>query len=370
MEYRTFPGTDLDISVIVFGSWANGGWLPEARENAIGAIRAAWQAGVTTIDTAPLYGLGDAESIVGKAIACLPRDSLRILTKFGLRWDGTAGTLFRTVAGPNGRPADIVHNATRESIFTECEASLKRLKTDYIDLYQIHWPDDSTPMDETFEALQRLIEQGKVRYAGVSNYSAGQMAEAGKSMRIVSNQIHYSMLSRGLEKQTVKYCMDHDMAVLAYRPLESGLLTGTLKPGTVFPDSDFHRNNAKFSDENIRRTGEFVRLLKPLRRQENQRRPACPALDCPAPRHHRRTRRRDECRTGCRKRPGGRHPSLGQGNGLHRQHPAPSITATKTGPKNDDATRFMPGTVPVFPQTGYDNVSPVPFITSRQRKSS
>ena len=198
MEYRTFPGTDLDISVIVFGSWANGGWLPEARENAIGAIRAAWQAGVTTIDTAPLYGLGDAESIVGEAIACLPRDSLRILTKFGLRWDGTAGTLFRTVARQNGRPADIVHNAT------------------------------------------------------------------GKSMRIVSNQIHYSMLSRGLEKQTVKYCMDHDMAVLAYRPLESGLLTGTLKPGTVFPDGDFRRNNAKFSDENIRRTGEFIRLLKPL----------------------------------------------------------------------------------------------------------
>ena len=264
MEYRTFPGTDLDISVIVFGSWANGGWLPEARENAIGAIRAAWQAGVTTIDTAPLYGLGDAESIVGEAIACLPRDSLRILTKFGLRWDGTAGTLFRTVARQNGRPADIVHNATRESVFTECEASLKRLKTDYIDLYQIHWPDDSTPMDETFEALQRLIEQGKVRYAGVSNYSAGQMAEAGKSMRIVSNQIHYSMLSRGLEKQTVKYCMDHDMAVLAYRPLESGLLTGTLIPGTVCPDGDFRRNNAKFSDENIRRTGEFIRLLKPL----------------------------------------------------------------------------------------------------------
>ena len=172
----------------------------------------------------------------------------------------------------------------------------------------------------------------------------GQTAEAGKSMRIVSNQIHYSMLSRGLEKQTVKYCMDHGMAVLAYRPLESGLLTGTLKPGTVFPDGDFRRNNAKFSDENIRRTGEFIRLLKlARRRQENQHRPACPALDCPAPRHHRRTRRRDECRTGCRKRPGGRHPSLGQGNGLHRQHPAPSITATETGPKNAPPHDSCPG---------------------------
>ena len=105
MEYRTFPGTDLDISVIVFGSWANGGWLPEARENAIGAIRAAWQAGVTTIDTAPLYGLGDAESIVGEAIACLPRDSLRILTKFGLRWDGTATTPPAKASSPNVKPA-------------------------------------------------------------------------------------------------------------------------------------------------------------------------------------------------------------------------------------------------------------------------
>ena len=264
MESRTFPGTDLDISVIVFGSWANGGWLPEARENAIGAIRAAWQAGVTTIDTAPLYGLGDAESIVGEAIACLPRDSLRILTKFGLRWDGTAGTLFRTVARQNGRPADIVHNATRESVFTECEASLKRLKTDYIDLYQIHWPDDSTPMNETFEALQRLIEQGKVRYAGVSNYSAGQMAEAGKSMRIVSNQIHYSMLSRGLEKQTVKYCIDSNRAILAYRPLEAGLLTGKIRPDATWPRNDSRNTNPYFTPDNIRRVNAFLEQLRPL----------------------------------------------------------------------------------------------------------
>ena len=264
MEYRTLPDTDLNVSVIVFGSPANGGFLSGEKQNGIEAIRAAYRAGVTTIDTAPLYGLGAAESLVGEAIACLPREKVQILTQFGLRWNIGQGEPFKSITGPNGKPIDIVHNATRESVIAECEASLKRLNTDYIDLYQMHWPDDFTPMEETFEAVQKLIDQGKVRYAGVSNYSAAQMAEAGKHIRVVSDQLHYSMTDRGLERQTVRYCLDHSKAVFACRPLEGGLLTGTLKPGVNFPAGDFRRGNAKFSDENIRRANDFVRYLKPL----------------------------------------------------------------------------------------------------------
>ena len=264
MEYRKIPGTDMKLSAIVFGSWANGGWTEQQRSDAIRAVQASYRMGVTSFDTAPLYGLGDAETIIGEAIACLPRDKIQILTKFGLRWGIDGGTPFSTMTHAAGNPVDIVRHAGRDSIIAECEESLKRLKTDYIDLYQLHWPDDTTPMDETFEAVQRLIDQGKVRYAGVSNYSGGQMAEAEKSIRIVSNQIPYSMLNRGVEKETVQYCIDHQKAVLAYRPLESGLLTGTILPGTNFPKGDFRRDNEKFTDENIRRADNFVLQLKPL----------------------------------------------------------------------------------------------------------
>ena len=243
MEYRKIPGTDMKLSVVVFGSWANGGWSASERTDAVKAVQASYRAGVTSFDTAPLYGLGDAETIIG---------------------DINGGIPFSSMTNAAGNPVDIVRHAGRDSVIAECEGSLKRLKTDYIDLYQRHWPDDATPMDETFEAVQMLIDQGKVRYAGVSNYSGGQMAEAEKHIRIVSNQIPYSMINRGVEKETVRYCLDHKKAVLAYRPLESGLLTGTINPGTVFPKGDFRRDSASFTDENIRRVDNFVLQLKPL----------------------------------------------------------------------------------------------------------
>lgn len=254
----------MKVSAIVFGSWANGGWTPEQRSDAIRAVQASYHAGVTSFDTAPLYGLGDAEMIIGEAIECLPRDKIQILTKFGLRWGIHGGTPFSTMTNAAGNRVDIVRHAGRDSIIAECEGSLRRLNTDYIDLYQLHWPDDITPMDETFEAVQMLVDQGKVRYAGVSNYSSGQMAEAEKTINIVSNQLPYSMLNRDIEKETVPYCVDHNKAILAYRPLESGLLTGTIKPGTVFPKGDFRRDSDKFTDENIRRVANFLIQLKPL----------------------------------------------------------------------------------------------------------
>ena len=269
MEYRTLPDTDLTVSVIVFGSPANGSFPSGERQTGIEAIRAAYRAGVTTIDTAPLYGLGEAESLVGEAIACLPRDQVQILTRFGLRWDIGQGEPFKSIAGPDGKQIDIVHNATRNSVIAECEASLKRLNTDYIDLYQIHWPDKSTPMDETFDAVGRLIEQGKVRYAGVSNYNAAQMAEAEKILPIVSNQIPFSMINRGIEAETVPYCIKHHKAILAYSPLERGVLTRKIKPGHVFAEGDHRADYRFYTDDNLVKINAFLDKLRPLAEAKN-----------------------------------------------------------------------------------------------------
>src|SRR5690606_60403 len=129
---------------------------------------------------------------------------------------------------------DIYKFAGKQSVIEECEQSLKRLGTDYIDLYQIHWPESTTPIDETFEAVGRLIEQGKVRYAGVCNYNASQMEEAERTLPLISNQIPFSMVNREVEVETVPYCIQHGKSVLAYSPLQRGLLSGKIHSGYTF----------------------------------------------------------------------------------------------------------------------------------------
>ncbi len=266
MEYRTLSGTQLKLSVITFGAWAAGSWMwgTTARNDAIDAIRASYDHGITSIDTAPIYGQGNSEEIVGEAIQGIPRHKIQILTKFGLRWNSTQGQLAMQSHDLKGNPINIHFYAGKESIIQECEDSLRRLKTDYIDLYQIHWPDPTTPIAETFEAVNKLIEQGKIRYAGVSNYSATQMAEAEKTTFIASNQIPYSMVNRQIEKETLPYCIRHNKSVLAYSPLERGLLTGKLKPGHKFEEGDHRATNSYFTDESIKRTNTFLEKLKPL----------------------------------------------------------------------------------------------------------
>jgi aryl-alcohol dehydrogenase-like predicted oxidoreductase len=179
MKYRNLGNTDVKISTITFGAWAIGGWMwgGTERKNALEAIFASFEYGVTSIDTAPIYGQGLSEEIVGEALRSLRRDSVQILTKFGMRWDEKKGEFAFRSADNSGHPIDIYKYAGKESIIKECEASLRRLGTDYIDLYQIHWPDITTPVDETMEALAQLIQQGKIRAAGVSNYSADLMAD-------------------------------------------------------------------------------------------------------------------------------------------------------------------------------------------------
>ncbi|MEJ7559652.1 MAG: aldo/keto reductase [Pedobacter sp.] len=264
MKYRKLADTELQLSEVTFGAWAAGGWMwgGTERGDAIEAIRAAYDMGITAIDTAPIYGQGTSEEIVGEAIKDLPRDQFQILTKYGMRWDLKQGDFGFSSKDNDGNDIDIYKFAGKDSIIKECEDSLKRLGTDYIDLYQIHWPESTTAISETMEAVSRLIDQGKVRYAGVCNYDAAQMAEAEKYVRLVSNQVPYSMVKRDIETELVPYCLEHGKSILAYSPLERGLLTGKMKPGHQFASGDHRQTLSYFKEENLQRTNDFLNRVK------------------------------------------------------------------------------------------------------------
>ncbi len=266
MEYRKIGESDLKLSAITFGGWAAGGWMwgHTERADAVEAIRAAYQQGVTSIDTAPIYGQGTSEEIVGEAIKGIPRDKVQIITKYGMRWEGSKGDFAFKSKDNQGKDIDIYKYAGRLSIIKECEDSLRRLRTDYIDLYQIHWPDSTTPIAESMNAVDTLIREGKVRYAGVSNYNIEQLEEAGKYVNVVSNQVPYSMVNLGIELDVVPYCMANNKAILAYSPLQRGLLTGKIKPGHAFQEGDHRASLYFFTDENIKRTNQFLQKIKPI----------------------------------------------------------------------------------------------------------
>ncbi|MDB5004910.1 MAG: aldo/keto reductase [Mucilaginibacter sp.] len=271
MKYRKLANTDLLLSEVTFGAWAAGGWMwgGTERKDAIDAMRVSYSMGVTSIDTAPIYGQGTSEEIVGEAIKGVPRDQIQILTKYGMRWDLKKGDFSFSSKTNSGENIDIYKYAGKESIIKECEDSLKRLGTDYIDLYQIHWPDSTTSIEESMEAVSRLIEQGKVRYAGVCNYNAGQMEEAAKYISLASNQVPYSMVKRDIEAELVPYCIANNKSILAYSPLERGLLTGKMKPGYKFAEGDHRRQLSFFKDDNLERTNEFLNLIKPIANEKH-----------------------------------------------------------------------------------------------------
>jgi aryl-alcohol dehydrogenase-like predicted oxidoreductase len=266
MEYRYLSDSDLKLSVITFGAWAAGSWMWGKTDSheAVEAIRAAYDAGVTSIDTAPVYGQGTSEEIVGEAIQGIPRDKVQILTKFGLRWDMPEGKFYMKTKNNHGQFIDIYKYAGKESVIEECENSLKRLGTDYIDLYQIHWPDVTTPVEETFEAVEKLILQGKVRYAGVCNYDAQMVEAASKVVRIISDQVPFSMVNRDIEKEIVPWCLRNNKSILAYSPMERGLLTGKIKPGHQFMEGDHRKMHPSFKIENIVRTNAFLESIRPI----------------------------------------------------------------------------------------------------------
>lgn len=266
MEYRQLGTSPVKASVITFGAWAIGGWMwgGADRRDAITAIKAAYDNGVTTIDTAPAYGQGLSEEIIAEAIHGIPRNRLQILTKFGLRWDVKQGEFFFKSKDNNGNDIDMYKLASKKSIIEECENSLRRLKTDYIDLYQIHWADNTTPIAETMEALLDLQKQGKIIAAGVCNYSTEQVREAEQSINLASDQVPYSMLMRDIEKDLVPYCTEHKKAIIAYSPLQRGLLTGKIKPGHQFNEGDSRENNRFYTPDNIKRVNSFLDSLRPL----------------------------------------------------------------------------------------------------------
>jgi aryl-alcohol dehydrogenase-like predicted oxidoreductase len=244
-------------------------WGGTERKDAVAAIKASYDEGVTSIDTAAVYGQGLSEEIVGEALQGLPRDKVQIMTKFGMRWDGKKGEFAFKSQDNDGTPLDIYKYAGKDGVVKECEDSLRRLRTDYIDLYQIHWPDSTTPIEETMEALAGLIRAGKVRAAGVSNYTAEQMKTAEKVVKLASNQVPFSMVNRGIEKELVPYCIAHQKAILAYSPLQRGLLTGKIRPGHRFGEGDNRGESRWYQPENVTRVNAFLEELRPLAAAKN-----------------------------------------------------------------------------------------------------
>ena len=266
MELRTLGRSEVKVTPMAFGAWAIGGWMWGGAEEgeAIKAIQAAYQNGITTIDTAPVYGFGRSEEIVGKAMKGIPRDSYQILTKFGMNWQTQEGEPSFDTVDNEGRAFKIYKWASKRKVMQECEDSLRRLDTDYIDLYQIHWPDNTTPVHETFEAIQLLIHQGKVRAAGVCNYTTALVDEALKTIQLASNQVPYSLINRDVEKEIIPQAIDNRMSIIPYSPLQRGLLTGKIKPGHKFGEGDTREGNRFYTDENIRRTNRLLDQIKPI----------------------------------------------------------------------------------------------------------
>lgn len=257
METRQLGNSDLHITTLGFGAWAIGGgkwqygWGSQEDADSVGAIYEALEAGVNWIDTAAVYGLGRSEEVVGRALAEWKGEKPFIFTKCSMRWDDSR---------------EIYRSLKADSVREECENSLRRLKVDTIDLYQIHWPNPEGEIEEGWEAMARLKEEGKVRYIGVSNFDVDQMKRAETIAPITSLQPPYSLLSRDIEAEILPYCQAQNIGVIVYSPMESGLLTGAMTRERIaaFPDDDWRRNNREYKEPNLTRNLELVELLRTI----------------------------------------------------------------------------------------------------------
>jgi aryl-alcohol dehydrogenase-like predicted oxidoreductase len=233
MERRTITGTDVTMSRVALGTWAIGGWMwgGSDERQAIATIEAALAQGISLIDTAPAYGFGRSEEIVGKALAGTGRRAEAVIaTKVGLEW----------------RDGKVYRNASRQRILQEIEDSLRRLRTDTIDLYQVHWPDPLVEIEETAEAMRLLYDQGRIRAIGVSNFSVAQMERFRAVAPLHAVQPPYNLFERGIDADILPYCRAHDIAVLGYGPLCRGLLTGRIGAATRFGGDDLRNTDPKF----------------------------------------------------------------------------------------------------------------------------
>jgi aryl-alcohol dehydrogenase-like predicted oxidoreductase len=255
MELTAIPGTSLKVSPVAIGTWAIGGWMWGGTDEAesIATIRAAFEHGINIVDTAPVYGFGRSEEIVGKAITeGRLRSEVLIATKAGLQWDG-------------GR---VARNASRARILREIEDSLRRLRTDYIDIYQVHWPDPLVTIEETAEAMRTLLEQGKIRAIGVSNFSVIQMERFRRVAPLHVLQPPYNLFERAIETDLLPYCRKNQIATLGYGALCRGLLSGRMQAGTVFDGDDLRRTDPKF---NWPRFAQYLAAVAKLDRLARQR---------------------------------------------------------------------------------------------------
>jgi aryl-alcohol dehydrogenase-like predicted oxidoreductase len=269
MQFRTLGQSGIEASVVGFGAWAIGGWMwgGTEEEEAIAGIRAAIDAGVNLIDTAPVYGFGTSETLVGKAIQGR-RDEVVLATKCGLVWHVEKGDHFfdsdddRVRKGATKR--SVYRYLNPDSIAYEIEQSLQRLGVECIDLYQTHWQESTTPIEDTMAALLKLKDQGKIRAIGVSNATSEQMDQYRAIGPIDSDQELYSMLDREKDSTNLPYCADNDIAFLAYSPLGQGLLTGKVTPEREFDEGDQRRGAPRFSQENRRLILEMLDSFRPI----------------------------------------------------------------------------------------------------------
>jgi aryl-alcohol dehydrogenase-like predicted oxidoreductase len=234
MARTAIPGTSLKVSPVAIGTWAIGGWMWGGTDEAqsIATIQAAFEHGINLVDTAPVYGFGRSEEIVGKAIAeSGNRSDVLIASKVGLQWEG----------------GKVSRNASRARILREVEDSLRRLRTDYIDIYQIHWPDPLVAIEETAETMHMLFTQKKIRAIGVSNFSVGQMERFRRVAPLHVLQPPYNLFERGIETDLLPWCRKNNIAMLGYGALCRGLLSGRMKQDTVFEGDDLRRSDPKFA---------------------------------------------------------------------------------------------------------------------------
>lgn len=266
MQPRKLGNSDVLVSPVIFGAWAIGGWMWGGTDepDAVAAIRASLDAGVNTIDTAAIYGQGLSEELTAKALQGTPRDKVVIATKCGRRWDSDFGSDPWETTDLHGNPVTVRSDSRPESIAYECEQSLKRLRTDYIDLFQIHWPDRITPIEDSMAALARLQSQGKIRAIGVSNFEVDRMAKAIAAGPLASTQPPYSIINRGIEADVLPWCRQNNVSVIVYSPMERGLLTGKVTPDRTFPPDDHRSTHKFFTTENRRRVLDSLAQIKPI----------------------------------------------------------------------------------------------------------
>ncbi|MDL0429781.1 aldo/keto reductase [Marinobacter sp. TBZ242] len=240
METQPFGNTDIQVTPVGLGTWAIGGWMWGGTDEgqSIDTIHRAIDKGIGLIDTAPVYGFGRSEEIVGKALTGGRRDQVALATKVALNWNKDHDQVWR--------------DATAARIEQEVEDSLRRLQTDRIDIYQVHWPDPKTPIEETARALENLYRSGKIRAIGVSNFSPAQMEAFSHIVPLHSLQPPYNLFEREIEQHILPYCREHGIATITYGGLCRGLLTGKMREDTQFTGDDLRKNDPKFQGERYR----------------------------------------------------------------------------------------------------------------------